>query len=201
MAGTVVSIGPDDNGRRMTLDEFDQAEGLEGYLYELGRGAVTVTEVPRPRHLFQVGAIRRQFSAYDLANPNRIFCIASGGECKILLADLESERHPDLAIYLAPPGNEDDIWSTWVPEIVIEVVSPGSVQRDYHEKPEEYLRFGIREYWIVDADERRVLLLRRSRGRWIQKIIGPGDQYKPPLLPGFEFDCIPVFDAADQASE
>ena len=24
-------------------------------------------------------------------------------ECKVLIGDLESERHPDLAIYLSPP--------------------------------------------------------------------------------------------------
>ncbi len=30
-----VVIGPEDHGRRMSLDEFDQAVGAEGYLYEL----------------------------------------------------------------------------------------------------------------------------------------------------------------------
>jgi len=43
-----IIVGPADHGRRMTLDEFDTAEGVEGRLYELSRGEVVVTDVPNP---------------------------------------------------------------------------------------------------------------------------------------------------------
>ncbi len=99
MSRTLTKIGPEDHGRRMSLDEFDQAEGREGYLYELSRGVITVTDVPAPRHLAQVNALKRQIHAYDLAHPDRIHTIASGSECKILLAALESE----------PPPRPDDL--------------------------------------------------------------------------------------------
>ena len=96
--------------------------------------------------------------------------IASGSECKILIARLVSERHPDLALYKTPPPEDgDDVWSLWVPEIVVEVVSPSSRHRDYEEKPEEYLRFGVKEYWIIDADKLAMLVLRWSRGRWAER--------------------------------
>jgi len=36
------------------------------------------------------------------------------------------------------------------PDMVIEVVSPDSVARDYREKYQEYLAAGVREYWIVN---------------------------------------------------
>jgi hypothetical protein len=35
-------IGPADHGRRMSLDEFDTAVGLEGRLYELSRRVIVV---------------------------------------------------------------------------------------------------------------------------------------------------------------
>lgn len=197
MSRTILTVGPQDHGRHMALDKFEGAEGQEGYLYELSRGVVTVSDVPRPRHLFQVDEARQQFSVYRAAHPKRIFRIASGGECKILVADLQSERHPDLAIYLSPPvEGEEDIWSTWIPAIVIEVVSPSSAYRDYEEKPEEYLRFGIREYWIIDEPKQQMLVLRRSRGRWTERVIRPDQPYRTGLLPGFEFDCGRVFAAA-----
>jgi Uma2 family endonuclease len=197
MAQTITHIGPQDHGRRMSLDEFDSAEGQAGFLYELSRGVITVSDVPGPRHLRTVNAIRRQFAAYDLAHPGRIAILASGGECKLLLDALQSERHPDLAIYkTAPPEEGEDVWSTWVPEIVIEVVSPGSGPRDYEEKPEEYLAFGVFEYWIVDAGKEEVLVLRRSRGRWAERILRRADVYRTRVLPGFAFVCAPVFEAA-----
>jgi Uma2 family endonuclease len=99
---------------------------------------------------------------------------------------------------LTAPPEDDYPWTIWFPEIVIEVVSPGSEQRDYEEKPEEYLRVGIREYWIVDAEKRETLVLRRSRGKWSPKTLRAGDIYETKLLPGFKFDCRPVFEAADK---
>jgi Uma2 family endonuclease len=200
MAQVVAKIGPADHGRLMSLDDFDKAEVLEGYIYELSRGVITVSDVPNRRHMVQVTAIRRQLTAYDLNNPGRIDTIAAGSECKILLADLESERHPDVAVYKEPPLDEEDMWSTWTPDLVIEVVSPGSAGRDYGEKREEYLRFGVREYWIVDADRREMLVLRRARGRWKERIIQPPEVYRTRLLPGFEFSCEAVFQAADKAA-
>ena len=67
MGKMVVKVGPSDHGRRMSLQEFDKAEVQEGYLYELGRGVIVVSDVPAPRHLAMVNAIRRQLMAYDLA--------------------------------------------------------------------------------------------------------------------------------------
>ena len=201
MTTQAIKIGPADHGRRMSLADFEHTEVQEGRLYELGRGVIIVSDVPGPRHLMQLNAIRRQLHAYDLQHPGRIHSIASGSDCKILIADLESERHPDVAIYKNPPPEEDDFWAAWIPEIVIEVVSPGSEQRDYVEKREEYLRFGVREYWIVDAERQEILVLRRSGGRWIERTLRASDTYRTRLLPDFVFACAPVFEAAGSSGE
>ena len=50
MATTRIQIGPADHGRRMTLDEFREAEEEPGYRYELARGVLEVTEVPNDPH-------------------------------------------------------------------------------------------------------------------------------------------------------
>src|SRR5688572_4225929 len=99
MSRTATIIGPSDHGRRMSLDEFDTAEAVEGRLYELSRGVVTVVDVPNPRHFGAVHAIHRQLTAYDLANPGRIRRIGGGAECKILISGVDSERHPGVAVY------------------------------------------------------------------------------------------------------
>ena len=50
MATTRIQIGPADHGRRLTLDEFREAEEEPGYRYELARGVLEVTEVPNDPH-------------------------------------------------------------------------------------------------------------------------------------------------------
>lgn len=184
----------------MTLAEFDSAEGQEGRLYELSRGRVTVVDVPNTRHFAQIDEIREQLSGYRRAHPGKIYRIGTGSECKILLPDAESERHPDLAIYKTPPP-DNDVWSTWVPGLVIEVVSPGSADRDYNEKPDEYLSFGVAEYWIIDETrgEGEALLHRRRAGKWARTIIRSPRRCTTRQLPGFELDLAAVFAAARNA--
>jgi Uma2 family endonuclease len=150
-----------------------------------------------------VNASRRQLAAYDLAHPGKIYAIAAGSECKILLPDLASERHPDLAIYKTPPPTaREDVWRLWIAELAIEVVSPGSETRDYEEKPEEYFAFGIKEYWILDGEKREMHVLRRSGDHhWTERVIHPPKLYKTRLFPGLEFSCALVFEAADAVAE
>lgn len=46
------------------------------------------------------------------------------------------------------------------PDLAMEIVSPESVERDYERKRAQYEQAGISEYWIVDEDLKKVLLLR-----------------------------------------
>lgn len=201
MTRAVVRIGPEDHGRRMTLAEFDQAEVREGHVYELGRGVIVVSGVPNPRHFRQFNSIRMQLAAYQLAHPARLYAVAGGGECKVLVTGLESERHPDIAVYRQPPPeDEQEVWSAWVPELVIEIVSPGSEQRDYEEKREEYLRFGVMEYWVVDEARGEVLALRRLGGAWRERVVRPPQRVESHVLRGFALDVEAVFAAAREAS-
>jgi Uma2 family endonuclease len=196
---TATRIGPKDHGRHMSLEEFGPAEVQEGHLYELARGTIVVSDVRRIRHYRQIDAIREQLGDFRRIHPSIINAVMGGSDCKIPVVGMESERHPDLALYLTPPPEDEYPWAIWIPEVVIEVVSPGSELRDYEEKREEYLDFGVKEYWIVDAEKREVLVLQRSRGRWKKTVLRPGDIYETKLLPGFKFDCELVFEAADKA--
>jgi Uma2 family endonuclease len=142
-------------------------------------------------------ALRQQLSRYDHANPGVLWGYCGGSECKILVDPFQSERHPDLAVYkTSPPTNDDSVWSIWVPEIVIEVVAPNSVERDYHEKPEEYLAFGVREYWVIDPERKLMEAHLRSGGGWLVTTIKPPKKHKSIMLPGFRLDLAKVLAAA-----
>jgi Uma2 family endonuclease len=46
------------------------------------------------------------------------------------------------------------------PDLVIEIVSPESAERDYVSKRQLYEKHGVREYWILDEGLNKVVLLR-----------------------------------------
>ena len=71
------------------------------------------------------------------------------------------------------------------PALAAEVVSRGSIDRDYVTKREEYLAYGLMEYWIVDPLERKVTVLTRRGDIWAEAVFR-GDQVIASLvLPGF----------------
>jgi Uma2 family endonuclease len=95
-----------------------------------------------------------------------------------------------------PPIDNASLWRHWFPEIVIEFVSPSSRRRDFEEKPEEYLRLGVKEYWIVDGRDKVMIVMRRVRNRWVESRIEPPAIYRTRLLPGLELSVGDVFRAA-----
>ena len=180
------TIGPKDHGRKMTLNQFIEADAQGGHLYELARGVVVVTEVPKPKHGRVVRLLGWMFVNYDKRHPGVITYSGGGGECRLRLPGMQSDRHPDQAVYLTPEPSEDRIWTRWCPALVVEVVSRGGKKRDYVEKREEYLRFGVLEYWILDLAQRKMLVLSRAGDTWEESHVAPGGLHRTPLLPGLE---------------
>jgi len=189
----VIRIGPADHGRRMSLDDFDKAIGQPGYVYELYKGVIEVSDVPKLPHGKVVRALSKDLERYDDEHPGVIYHMAGGGDCKLLDAEDDSERHPDWSIYLRaePPGDEQP-WSVWVPEIVVEVVSESSRERDYEQKPPQYLALGVMENWILDPIANTATFKTRWRGLWRDKVLRPGQRpgqrYATHLLPGLKLD-------------
>ena len=98
MATTNIRIGPADHGRRMTLDEFRDAEEEPGHLYELARGVLEVTEVPGDNHGQIVHNLHEALSQYRREHPDQILRFAHGSDIRLIIPELDSDRNPDLAI-------------------------------------------------------------------------------------------------------
>lgn len=198
VANKKTKIGPQQHGRKMSLRAFEFAAVEEGCLCELARGYIVVSNVPNYAHARRSSLIRRKLDVYYEANPGTIHEILTSMECKLFISAWESERHPDIAVYLSPPRHRKDrtMWRTWFPDLAVEVVSEGSRDRDYTEKRDEYWTLGVKEYWIVDAMLEQVLVLRRGKSQWIEKTLHRGDVCETKLLPGFKLSCDEVFDAA-----
>ncbi|MBI3271776.1 MAG: Uma2 family endonuclease [Planctomycetes bacterium] len=177
----------------MSLDDFARAEGEPGHRYELGKGEVVVVDVPGLPHGLVVQNLDREFRRYDLAHPGRIVLLAAGSDCALRLPGMQSERHPDLSLYLTPPPELESPWEEWIPDLVVEVTSKGQESRDYDEKRQEYLAAGVRAYWIVDPGPRAVLLLRRRGDAWREDRAAEAGVLRTLLLPGLEIKVSGLF--------
>ena len=189
MATVQTRIGPADHGRKMSLEEFLEAEEQPGYLYELARGVVEVSGVPGDLHFQVVDNLHELFSDHRRQNPNLILRIGRGGDVQYIIPEMETDRHPDLAIVFREAKR--DFKGRRMSVLGVEVVSPGSTarKRDYVDKRVDYLAFGLLEYWIVDPIEKQVKVLARRElegvASWEERIYRDADLIVSGLLPGF----------------
>lgn len=182
-------LGPADQGRRMSLEEFREAEETPGHLYELARGVVEVVEIPGDDHGQIIHNAHEALSLYSREHPGLIRRIGHGSDVRYVIPELESDRHPDLAVVFrdAPRDARGRLRAT----LAVEVVSRGSRarNRDYVAKREEYLAVGVREYWIIDPALRQVTVLVRREApegaSWEERVCGGAEAIPSELLPGF----------------
>ncbi|HUI43528.1 MAG TPA: Uma2 family endonuclease [Terriglobia bacterium] len=101
---------------------------------------------------------------------------------------------PDLMFILNEHLDIVQDWVRGVPDLVIEVLSPGSISMDRGPKLKAYARFGVPEYWIVDPEARAIEVYRQSAGGYERvATCGERDSVSSPLLPEFALPVAPVF--------
>ena len=80
------------------------------------------------------------------------------------------------------------------PDLVVEILSPSTAERDRTLKRRLYARHGVSEYWIVDTEASSVtVLLLREGGFEVAGTYGEGDTLTSPALPGFELRVDDIF--------
>jgi len=80
------------------------------------------------------------------------------------------------------------------PDLVVEVLSPGTEERDRGYKRTRYERSGVREYWIVDLKQRSIEVLSLGPSGFEAPVrYGPGDELASTVVPGLRVPVAEVF--------
>jgi Uma2 family endonuclease len=200
---TPLRIGPADHGRIMTLEEFREAEELDGFRYELARGVLEVSEVPNDPHGVVVCNLYRAVTRFGDQHPGLILRYGGGNEFRFWLPHMVSGRNPDLGVVLR--GAPKDWRGRRLPALAAEVVSQGSIKRDYEVKREEYLAYGLLEYWIVDPLKLVVTVLTRRGDAWSEAVFRDEQVIVSLILPCFATTVAELWidseDDADNSAE
>src|SRR5437868_141152 len=95
-------------------------------------------------------------------------CRPFANDAKVLAGG--SVRYPDIAVTCTPFSGADDV----VPEpvVVFEVISPSTEREDRGRKKFDYFATpSIRQYAIIEQDERRIDLYTRAGAEWSNEVI------------------------------
>lgn len=173
-------------GLRLTADEF-LALADDGFDYELVDGVVMMTPAPTPGHQDTVGEILAQLRVYLRNNPIGKALVEtdvilghgpSGGDLvyRPEVVYYRHERLPGMKLRLVGP-----------PDVVVEVISPGSRGFDTRTKKDDYERAGVGEYWLIDPDRETFTFYRLEGGRFIEASFEER-RFPSEAVPGFVLD-------------
>jgi Uma2 family endonuclease len=152
----------------------------DGSRYEAIEGELFVSKAPGLPHQMASNPIGRIIST-----PGLIFDELSG-------------VIPDL-VYVSNERLEQIVQNERLiaaPELVIEIVSPGSEnqRRDRIAKRQLYGKFGLKEYWLVDLQNRVIeVLVIKDRSLQPAATFKENEEIRTPLLPGFVCKVLDVF--------
>lgn len=158
--------------------------------YELIEGELLVTPSPTPQHQRIVGelfAILREF-------------VRQQGLGEVFVAPLDvvlSEYdvlQPDVLFVSNERASIVTDRVRGAPDLVVEVLSPGTEERDRVLKRTIYARYGVREYWLVDPQQESVeVLALEPEGFVLSAIYHASEVLRSPVLEGLALAIEPLF--------
>jgi len=138
-----------------TADDLDRLRGDKA-MGELLDGVFLTIASPSAAHQLVQMKLSAKLDSY---------VESKGGDCLVFTAPLDvylekNDRtvlQPDILVIcnrnLIQNG---DIWGA--PDLVIEIISPSTRDRDMTYKYAKYRLFGVREYWVVDPKNERIIV-------------------------------------------
>lgn len=130
------------------LPDDQRVELIDGYFYDMS--------APTFLHQMIGGEIYRQISNFILEH---------GGSCIPLISPIDTQLdcdertmvQPDVAILCQ--NDKAKKWGIYgAPDFVLEVISPSTRRKDYTKKLSKYMDAGVREYWILDPYQEKLIV-------------------------------------------
>lgn len=162
-------------GDYLTWDDDKRYELIEGQPY-------LMSPAPSRRHQEISVELVRQFSNYLLDKECNVY--AAPFDVRLPEGEEEDEDiftvvQPDLVV-VCDSSKLDERGCRGTPDLVIEIVSPSSDEKDKKVKKKLYEKHGIQEYWLVDfkANKIEVYLLNDER-KYNEPVIYIEKEYLP----------------------
>ena len=184
---------PAPSGVKLTYDDFLLFPD-DGMRHELIDGEHYVTASPNTKHQVVSGNLHWLLRTYLEQHPIGKLYYAP---FDVLFSKFDVVE-PDL-LYMSNQRGAEILTAQHVkgsPELIVEIGSPSTRQRDETIKRRLYERAGVSEYWVVDPDLDVVRVYRREGERFARPVEfnrESGDVLTSPLFPGLELQLAEIF--------
>jgi len=179
--------------RRFTYAEYKEWELDEGEHYELIYGEAFAMAGPNTRHQVIFRKLFGQFFIFLEGKSCQLF--SAPYDVRLFYEEDESDDtvvQPDIMVIcdkdkIGPEGCRG------APDLVIEILSPANTAIEMERKFTLYREAGVREYWIVDSNNKGLKVFCFNNGGISVNIYGAADSVPVVILPGLNISLAQVF--------
>ena len=174
-----------------TLTYADYMKTPDDEHCELLNGELVMFTTPPLYHQEVLGSLLAKLAAFEMeCHPGQFYPVLTD----VVLSDRDVVK-PDILFV----SNERSHILTranvrGAPDLVVEILSPATAERDRTLKLDLYAQHGVKEYWIVDPDAGTVMVLLRGEvGFEVTGIYEEGQTLRSPTLAGFSVALEEIF--------
>ena len=174
----------DDERRRYTYADYLKWEGSERY--ELLNGEAFMMASPSVAHQMFQAELLSDFVIWLRGKT----CKAIGSPMDVRLFPMKDKSdniivQPDILVVCDQSklgkGSIDG-----PPDLIIEIMSPSNTSSELIRKFHYYLKAGVREYWLIDLESKKVSVHVYENGHYISTNFEDNDRIPVAILPGLE---------------
>jgi Uma2 family endonuclease len=158
--------------------------------YELIEGNIYLMTSPSTNHQRIIGGIYGELRNYLKGKP----CEPFMAPLDVVLfeknkkKDCQNMFQPDVFVVCDPKKiskNRID----GAPDFIVEIVSPSNPEHDYFYKLNVYMKYGVREYWIVDPEKKQISVYINPKNKEVRlSSYTFEDKIKSSIFEDFEID-------------
>ncbi len=178
----------------VTTEEFLEMKISSNEILELIDGIVYMSPSPSTKHQRVSG---RLFV--------KLFNALRGNNCEVFSAPYDIHLHtedieddtivvPDISVICDKTGLDDNKFSG-VPALIMEIVSPSNQSMDIVVKLNLYMKYGVKEYWIINPiiNSIHVYTLNESHLYDLADVVKKEGIVKSTIINGFAVDAKELF--------
>lgn len=153
--------------KKYTFDDYEKWP--EDERWELIDGAPYMLAPPSRKHQEISGELFRQLANYLQGKACKVypapFAVRIPDGCEKENKDIKNVFEPDISI-ICDKSKLDDKGCTGAPDLIIEIISPSSAKTDKVIKFLKYEQAGVKEYWIVEPDQKLLSVFKLENNRY-----------------------------------
>ncbi|MDR1239257.1 MAG: Uma2 family endonuclease [Treponema sp.] len=175
----------------------DFLEWDEGERYEIIDGEACMMSSPARIH--QEVCMALSAILYDYLKGKTCKVYAAPFAVRLFPVEDQSDHtvvEPDISV-VCDPSKLDDRGCNGAPDFIVEILSPSTARYDRIVKFNKYREAGVREYWIVDPEEKAVFVHTLKDGQYTTSVYDDSAGTVPvQTLRGCKIDLKNIFGSA-----